>query len=131
VQLFTAEAKPFVNKSALPFPAVSVDMIAGGTSVDLAHYFSNKVTLVTVSFQAHGKMQSDMWHAPFLQAFSDDTGNLVKGVQVRRAPLAVPALFPTPRHRVVTEARWVCVRRRCWTSCTSRAGSSAPFATCC
>ena len=44
--------------------------------------FAGKLTLVTVSFQAFGKLQSDAWHAPFMEAFGIGTLTPTRGVQV-------------------------------------------------
>ena len=83
MQLFVADARPLLGAEAIDFPAVNVDGVAGAASQPVANLFEGKVTLVTVSFQAHGKLQSDTWHAPFLNAFHMLTANPVKNVQVR------------------------------------------------
>ena len=82
MQLFVADQHPYFGGNMYPFPTSVVSRLEDGAGVDLGTLFANKLTLVTVSFQAFGKQQSDQWHAPFMNAFGIGGPSPTRGVQV-------------------------------------------------
>jgi hypothetical protein len=93
-QLVVADDRLLVGSESIDFPRVSLTSVASGQPVESKALFDKHVTLVTVSFQAHGKMQSDAWHAPFLSAFHLTSANPVKHVQVGLRPQSWANSFP-------------------------------------
>ena len=69
-----ADDSQLAGADVIPFPSTSVELLDGSDVLDLPEHFTGKVSLVTLSFQALGKQQSDLWHEPFLKAFANRRG---------------------------------------------------------